>query len=190
MGGLANAGRDHTLEPDLGNAGGGKHRPMPQLSLNPAQARFVYLFAGFAPVATCVVTPLVVNTQLKARHVPESQRKLLFSQEIIRQSVSGVIGLLSYFGGATLASKLMKNSAHQSMGKMLGGTAISFVGYGLLRPLISTELVVRWIQNNFQKPLLNAPEEPPVTEHPPFATDADNRLQQFMHGSNRFKSWG
>lgn len=145
---------------------------MSNFRLSSGQARFVYLFNGLAPVATSLVTPAVTWAQLQHKPIAEDQRKLLFMQEVARQAVSCTIGLVTYFGGAMLTGRLMGNSANKSLGQIIGGTVISFLGYGFLRPLVSTELIVRWLQKH-----AGTQASSPVPKPSP-----DQRLQDFMQG--------
>lgn len=142
---------------------------MSQLNLTPAQTRFVYLFNGLAPIATSVATPIVTYLQLRRKPLSESQRKLLLIQEVARQMVSCSIGLISYFGGAMLTGRLVKNAARKSLAQIVGGTLISFLGYGFVRPMISTELLVRWMQQH-------------ADLRPEAATPPEARLRHFMQG--------
>jgi hypothetical protein len=50
-------------------------------SLPSNPSRFIYHFLGLAPVATNIVTPLVVYYQLQNKPIAASERKLLVMQE-------------------------------------------------------------------------------------------------------------
>lgn len=147
---------------------------MTQFNLTPAQTRFVFLFNGLAPVATSIATPMVTYAQLRRKQLPPQERKLLLIQEIARQVVSCTIGLVSYFGGAFLTGRLMRRSASKSLGQIIGGTVISFLGYGFVRPLISTELLVRWMQKQ-------AKLQPPTPTHTP-PSPVESRMVDFWQG--------
>ena len=157
---------------------------MSNFRLSAGQARFVYLFNGLAPVATSIVTPAVTWLQLQHKPLPEEQRKLLFIQECARQLVSCTIGLVTYFGGAMLTGKLMGKSPNKSLAQIVGGTVISFLGYGFLRPLVSTELIVRWLNSRTGKTVMGG-EQSSAT--PPAAMPAgiDQRMQAFMQGQGQ-----
>lgn len=135
--------------------------------LNPAQTRFFFWFNGLAPIATCVVTPIVTNWQFKQSGLSAPERRPLVYQDAVRQGVSAVIGLITYFGGAWLTGKFIKNTNHnKSLLQLLGGTVLSFVGYGVIRPMISSDIVARWLNNeklNSEK-LNNQESTPPVIQ--------------------------
>lgn len=121
------------------------------------QARFIYLFKGLAPVATSVVTPLMVRAGLRNQPLPDAKKRDIVMQEVARQVVSASIGLMFYFGGGAVTRKVL-NAALQRTGRawaestrqvlmIVGATAAEFAGYGFVRPLLGNELIVRWLRH-------------------------------------------
>lgn len=116
-------------------------------ALSPAQTVFVKHLNGLAPLATCVVTPLVADLQFRRAGVPTRERKMLVFQEVVRQGISGVIGLSTYYGGMLLTGHLFKGAdTRKTLAQIIGGTAMSFVGYGFIRPMVSSEIIARWLR--------------------------------------------
>jgi hypothetical protein len=122
---------------------------------SPSHARFVYWFSGLAPVATNVVTPLMVYARVRRQPLTALKRQEMVMQEMARQVVSGSIGLLTYFGGGHLTKSLIElftgknndridESAKQTA-MLVGGTLLSFIGYGFIRPLFSTDIILHWL---------------------------------------------
>jgi hypothetical protein len=127
--------------------------------LSPSQASFVYWLNGLAPVATNIVTPFVVFLTLtigKNKAKPALTKYNQQVNEVVRQFVSGTIGLLSYFGGGELTKgalnqvfdkhdQRMSESSRQ-VAMMVGGVAMSFIGFAFVRPYISTDLICRFLK--------------------------------------------
>lgn len=126
----------------------------PPAQLSPAQASFVYWLNGLAPVVTSIVTPLATYWTLRKK--PDQTVIQKYNQqinEVVRQFVSGSVGLMGYFGGGETtkgllygAGKLFPDAmkldeASKQVLMIVGGTFISFVGYAFVRPKISTELI-------------------------------------------------
>jgi len=133
---------------------------------NSRLATQLYWLTGLAPIATNVVTPLMVALQL--RYFQKAPPPLIEQynqqvQELSRQFVSGTIGLVSYFGGGEItreiltalnifgfkvgSSKISGNSVDDSQQKvtmLLGGMAMSFIGFAIVRPLLSTPLIYQF----------------------------------------------
>lgn len=122
--------------------------------LSPAQASFVYWLNGLAPVLTSIVTPLATYWTLRKK--PDKTVIQKYNQqinEVVRQFVSGTVGLVGYFGGGETtkgllngAGKLFPESvkldeATKQVLMIVGGTAISFLGYAFIRPKISIDLI-------------------------------------------------
>lgn len=160
---------------------------MSPIQFSPAQARFLYLFKGFAPVATNIVTPMMVAYRLREAPLSRDKRQEIIMQEVARQLVSGCIGLLFYFGGGALTRKLLERTlrhvgkgmgeAGKQIAMTVGATAAEFLGYGFVRPLVSTDLIVHWLQ---RKPLTASPDSiprrnPPALAVRGFQTFLDNR---------------
>ena len=116
----------------------------------------MYWLSGLAPVLTNLVTPLFVY--YKMRNNPSEMVK--YNQqvnEVGRQFISGTIGLLAYFGGGELTRGALNalgwgtgggkvNESDQQMGMMLGGTVMNFLGYAILRPMISTPFICKFLK--------------------------------------------
>lgn len=124
------------------------------VQLSPAQASFVYWLNGLAPVLTSIVTPLATYWVLRKK--PDKTAIQKYNQqvnEVVRQFVSGTVGLVGYFGGGETtkglldgAGKLFPDSAKMDEASkqvlmIVGGTLISFLGYAFIRPKISTDLI-------------------------------------------------
>lgn len=133
-------------------------------SLSPQQASFIYWLNGLAPVATNIVTPLVVFHKMSKTNVSEVVKYNQQINEIGRQFVSGTIGLLSYFGGGELTRGLLNlvfgrnqgisgngpgtgmNEASRQIAMTVGGVIMSFIGFAFIRPLISTSLICQFLK--------------------------------------------
>jgi hypothetical protein len=131
--------------------------------LSPAQASFVYWLNGLAPVLTSIVTPLATYWTLRKK--PDKTIIQKYNQqinEVVRQFVSGTVGLVGYFGGGETtkgllngAGKLFPESvkldeATKQVLMIVGGTAISFLGYAFIRPKISTDLIWKLLKQEEQ----------------------------------------
>ncbi len=114
--------------------------------LPPKQQTFLFWFAPLANLATNVVTPIIVHKQVKRQPISENDKRNLVIQEVCRQVISGGIGLITYFGSALLSGLLTKRVEHRSFNQLVGGTIGSFIGYAFVRPLLSTELILRWLR--------------------------------------------
>jgi hypothetical protein len=120
------------------------------------QDRSLFWFVGLFPILTSIVTPLTLYYKVKKKpNASDIQRYNDLLQEFCRQVVSGTVGLLSYFGGGGLTRALAnlmpshkkeasdqlaeQKDQHDKMVK--GGMILSFVGYGLVRPFVSTDIL-------------------------------------------------
>ncbi|WP_373533011.1 hypothetical protein [Vampirovibrio sp.] len=131
----------------------------PSTELSPAQARFVYWLNGLAPVATNIVTPFVVFLTMM---LGKNKTKPVFTKynqqvnEVVRQFVSGTIGLISYFGGGELTKSALNrvfdehnqpmSEASKQVAMIVGGVAMSFIGFAFVRPYISTDLICKFLK--------------------------------------------
>lgn len=124
--------------------------------LSPTQASFVYWLNGFAPVFTNVVTPLIVFWKMgKAPKLPIVKYNQQVN-EVVRQFISGTIGLVSYFGGGELtkgainrvfdANDQKMDESTKQVAMIVGGVAMSFIGFAFVRPYISTDLICRFLK--------------------------------------------
>ena len=112
--------------------------------------RHIYWGYAAATLASNALTPVVTHYQLKGKGTPEYERRLLVGQEVARKLVSSAVFLATYLGGARLSRWAAKGALHlpaevRSKAEMVGGMLASFVGHGLVQPLLSTELVTRWM---------------------------------------------
>lgn len=129
--------------------------------LSPAQANFVYWLNGLAPIATCIVTPLVTAWSLRAKHnLTPLQKYNQQVNEVVRQLVSGTIGLVSYFGGGEFTHTLLEwmgksssqnkkqpmSEASKQVLMIIGGTVVAFLGYAFARPAINTAIISRFLK--------------------------------------------
>jgi hypothetical protein len=153
-----------------------------------SQQRFLFWFNGLAPVATNVVTPLVTYAQLRHKVVSPMERRSLVVQETVRQVLSGVIGVTTYFGGAWLTGRMMGSHAAKSLGQIVGGTVASFIGYAFIRPLVSTELIVRWLRRFQQEEAAGKNLSPmPEMRMRTFLQNVEGRATQFR--GLGFRGW-
>jgi len=134
---------------------------------NSRLATQLYWLTGLAPIATNVVTPLFVALQLRyLKKIPSPLEQYNQQvQELSRQFISGTIGLVSYFGGGEITRgvlnslnifgfKLGPDKTHeagfqlddsrQKVSMLLGGMAMSFIGFAIIRPMISTRLIYQF----------------------------------------------
>jgi hypothetical protein len=139
--------------------GGNFYMSSPQVAsdnLSPAQASFIYWLNGLAQVATNIVTPLVVYWRM--RNMPQGPLVKYNQQvnEVVRQFISGTIGLVSYFGGGELTRGLINGSlglkksnmddASKHVAMIVGGVLASFIGFAFVRPYISTNLICKFLK--------------------------------------------
>jgi hypothetical protein len=117
-----------------------------------------YWLNGLAPVATNIVTPLITYLVMRSKIDKTLLQK--YNQqvnEVGRQLVSGTIGLLSYFGGAEITRYLLKlvlgsdtdqkvDKASRQIAMSVGGVITSFLGFAILRPLLSTDLICKFLK--------------------------------------------
>jgi hypothetical protein len=76
--------------------------------------------------------------------------------EVVRQLISGTIGLVSYFGGGELTRALVNRTfkddrnalddATKQVAMIAGGVAASFIGFAFVRPYVSTELICKFLK--------------------------------------------
>lgn len=127
--------------------------------LSPAQASFVYWLNGLAPILTSIVTPLATYWTLRKK--PDKTVIQKYNQqvnEVVRQFVSGTVGLVGYFGGGETTKGLLNglgglfkgpapmSESTKQVCMIVGGTVISFIGYAFIRPKISTELICKLLK--------------------------------------------
>ncbi len=131
------------------------HLPQ-QSELSPAQARFVYWLNGLAPVVTNVITPLVVFWKMGGSSKLPLVKYNQQVNEVVRQFISGTIGLVSYFGGGELTKGALNrifdkngrtlDESSKQVAMIVGGVAMSFIGFAFVRPYVSTELICKFLK--------------------------------------------
>lgn len=127
-----------------------------QSELSPAQARFVYWLNGLAPVVTNVITPLVVFWKMGSSSKLPLVKYNQQVNEVVRQFISGTIGLVSYFGGGELTKGALNrvfdrngrtlDESSKQVAMIVGGVAMSFIGFAFVRPYVSTELICKFLK--------------------------------------------
>ena len=61
----------------------------PNTQLSPSHARFVYWFSGLAPIATNVVTPMMVYARVRKQPLTVMRRQEMVMQEVARLQADG-----------------------------------------------------------------------------------------------------
>jgi len=134
---------------------------------NSRLATQLYWLTGLAPIATNVVTPLMVFWQLRRGNKAPMVKYNQQVNEVGRQFVSGTIGLVSYFGGGEVTRGILKglngigfnvgqpvcqqngqnpDDSGQKVAMLLGGILMSFVGFAVIRPWVSTQLICKFLK--------------------------------------------
>lgn len=108
------------------------------------QQEIMYWVGGLSPLATNVVTPVVTHYRFKNSNLSLEEQRFNVRQETARQAVSGVLQLASFFGGAWLFGKASGQNS-KTLVAFLGGVISAFVSYAFIRPLISSEIILRWL---------------------------------------------
>lgn len=133
---------------------------------NSRLATQLYWLTGLAPIVTNVVTPLMVFLDLRYF---KKEAPLLIEQynqqvqELSRQFISGTIGIVSYFGGGEITRGVLNllnifgfkygpnktsgnpvDDSRQKVTMLLGGMAMSFIGFAIVRPLLSIRLIFQF----------------------------------------------
>ncbi|MBY0404995.1 MAG: hypothetical protein K2X66_13935 [Cyanobacteria bacterium] len=108
------------------------------------QQQIMYWVGGLSPLATNLVTPWVTYLRFKHSKLPEREKNFNVKQEIARQFVSAALQVTSFFGGAWLFGKMGGKNA-KTMVEFLGGVLFAFLGYAFIRPMISSEIILRWL---------------------------------------------
>jgi hypothetical protein len=134
---------------------------------NSRLATQLYWLTGLAPIATNVVTPLMVFWQMRRGDKSPMVKYNQQVNEVGRQFVSGTIGLISYFGGGEVTRGVLKalngiginlgqpmeaqqgqnpDDAPQKVAMLLGGILMSFIGFAVIRPLVGTQLICKFLK--------------------------------------------
>ncbi len=111
------------------------------------------LLGGLTYVPASILTPVVTNLQLKKSGIPDEDRRLLVVQEVVRQVVSAGIWFLSYYGGIALFGKAFEGKKAKTLLQFGGAVLAATVGHGLLRPLLTNSLLVKWFYKAPHPPL-------------------------------------
>src|SRR6478609_1890212 len=135
-----------------------------------------YLISGFAPVATTVAMPLMVLWSLRHSNKAPMVKYNQIVNEVVRQYVGGTIGLVSYFGGGELTRLIFKavkgingsgNQSNQNesdkqqadskqkVDMLLGGNAMNFLGFAIVRPWFTTGLVCKFLKEEGEEATLS-----------------------------------
>ena len=108
-------------------------------------ANAMMVLTGLSTLPGVVLTPIVSNWQLKHTHMPDRERKVVINQEIARQVVGFSLHFMSYFGGAALMGKVMKKSGQKTLGQYLGGIGMSAFTFGVIRPLMTNSVFMKFL---------------------------------------------
>jgi hypothetical protein len=118
----------------------------PLQNLTPHQRESVmYWVGGTAPLATNLTTPFFTRLRFEHAGIPDEEVHKNVVQESARQLVSAGTHVATYFGTSALVGLKASKTANKNLWMFLAGTAASFVGYAVIRPLISAELILRWL---------------------------------------------
>lgn len=127
------------------------------------QQTIMHWVGGLSPLATNVVTPIVTYYRFNKSDLPEAERQFNVKQEVARQSVSAVLQVASFFGGAWLFGHASgKNS--KTLVQFLGGVLCAFVSYAFIRPMVSSEIILRWLYSNEDKTPHTSPSHATLQE--------------------------
>jgi hypothetical protein len=114
--------------------------------LTPTQREAVmYWVGGLAPLATNVTTPFFTKLRFDRAGLPDTEVHKNVVQESARQVVSAGTQIATYFGPSALLGAGLGKRRNKNLLMFLVGTVASFVGYAVIRPLISAELILRWL---------------------------------------------
>lgn len=115
---------------------------------------------GLAVLGTNLITPKMLEHQLKKSDLPPDEVRFNVQQESIRQIISGGVHVVSYFLMGGLVGRLLLNKAPQvteqsrNLVQQLASIGMDFIGYAFVRPLISSELILNWLYDK-NTPLLS-----------------------------------
>ncbi len=139
----------------------------------PHQQRLIFWVGGLAPLATNVITPIVTHYRFKNSGLSREEQVFNVRQETARQIVSGALQVISFFGGAWLMGKTAGEQS-RTLVSFLGGTLAAFISYSFIRPLVSSEIILRWLYTqDTPSPLRRG------VEKNPFSYSAQRQQQRF-----------
>lgn len=146
---------------------------------NSRLATQLYWLMGLAPIATNIVTPLMVFWQMRTQGKNLMVKYNQQVNEVVRQFVSGTIGLVSYFGGGELTRGMLnvlngigirlgqpiqssngrsQDDSNQKVAMLLGGIVMSFIGFAVIRPWIGTRLICKFLKEEGVEAVLTKPQ--------------------------------
>ena len=143
------------------------------------QQEIMYWVGGLAPLATNVVTPIVTHYRLKQSDLSPEERRFNDIQEISRQIVSGMLQVASFFGGAWLFGKAGGTQSNRLV-EFLGGVFCAFIAYAFIRPLLSTEIILRKLypeSGQLNRPALDSRAQRPASPQELRFSQYLNRVQ-------------
>jgi len=118
----------------------------------------MYWATGLASIVSNIVIPLVVYLSLRKSSKTPIEKYNLLLNEIGRQFISGSMGLLSFFGGGALvraginfynkqkSSQNQTNDGDKHLYMLLGAIVTKFISSALLKPLLSTRLILQFLE--------------------------------------------
>ncbi len=165
-------------------------------------------WAGLLFVPASVVTPFVMNTHLKNAGVQPAERDMLVRQEVARQLVSAPLYVVPYYLGIILGGVLqgVKSAAKSPSWKiqLLSAAALTTLTQGVLRPVLSNEVLVRWlwpeqhaktVESSVKPPSTGVPftlERTPLASHPSFGYSSglsNTQVQNQPHSASPPPRW-
>jgi hypothetical protein len=118
----------------------------------------MYWATGLASIASNIVIPLIVYLSLRKSNKTPIEKYNLLVNEIGRQFISGSMGLLSFFAGGALvraginfynkqkSPQNQTNEGDKHLYMLLGAIVTKFVSSALLKPLLSTQLILQFLE--------------------------------------------
>lgn|GEM_PF-3004369 len=118
----------------------------------------MYWATGLASIASNIVIPMVVYLSLRKSSKTPVEKYNLLVNEIGRQFISGSVGLLSFFAGGALvraglnfynkqkSSQNQMDEGDKHLYMLVGAIATKFISSALLKPLLSTQLILQFLE--------------------------------------------
>lgn len=123
-------------------------------------------FAFFAPIATLIFRPLLLNRVYCDKGMPDNQRRVLVLQEGIGQVLNVAVHVTSFLGMMLLTKKFLKNTGltdtANSLIEGIAGTLASFLGMGFIAPIVGGKVLHTWMSKN-----VNIAPPPPIAAQAP-----------------------
>lgn len=138
-------------------------------SLKPdTAAEKVHMLGSLIYVPSAILTPIVTQQQLRQGGIPTRERKMLVSQEWVRQGIGAAVHFISFFAGiaafgiSTVANKGVKTKnimAEQMTKKInpdtlrkIGGSILfATLGNALIRPTLLNGYIQHWFDQEKQR---------------------------------------